>query len=76
MEPLHLFENIQDEDHRRPDILISNPYGGGPQIILDVAVTGVTGQSRRSDLHADQPLENISNHFFRWTMGDSHNLLV
>ena len=49
LEPMHLFENIQDEDNRRPDILISNPYGGGPQIILDVAVTGVNGQSRRSD---------------------------
>ena len=47
LEPLNLFENIQEEDNRRPDILISNPYGGGPQIILDVAVTGVTGQSRR-----------------------------
>ncbi len=57
LEPLHLFENIQDEDNRRPDILISNPYGGGPQIILDVAVTGVTGQSRRSDLDTDQPLQ-------------------
>ena len=40
-----------------PDILISNPYGGGPQIILDVAVTGVNGQSRRSDTETDQPLE-------------------
>ena len=30
---------------------------GGPQIILDVAVTGVTGQSRRSDLDTDQPLQ-------------------
>ena len=57
LEPLHLFENIQDEDNRRPDILISNPYGGGQQIILDVAVTGVTGQSRRSDLDTDQPLQ-------------------
>ena len=35
----------------------NNPYGGGPQIILDVAVTGVTGQSRRSDLDTDQPLQ-------------------
>ena len=57
LEPLHLFENIQDEDNRRPDILISNPYGGGQQIILDVAVAGVTGQSRRSDSGTDQPLE-------------------
>ena len=50
LEPLHLFQNIQADDNRRPDIFINNPYGGGPQIILDVAVTGVTGQSRRSDL--------------------------
>ena len=57
LEPLHLFENIQDEDNRRPDILVSNPYGGGPQIILDVAVTGVNGQSRQSDTGTDQPLE-------------------
>ena len=57
LEPLHLFENIQAEDNRRPDILINNPYGGGPQIILDVAVTGVNGQSRRSDQDTDQPLQ-------------------
>ena len=57
LEPLHLFENIQTDDNRRPDICINNPYGGGRQIILDVAVTGVTGQSRRSDLDTDQPLE-------------------
>ena len=58
LEPMHLFENIQDEDNRRPDILISNPYGGGQQIILDVAVTGVTGRSRQSDEDTDSPLEN------------------
>ena len=53
----HLFENIQTDDNRRPDICINNPYGGGRQIILDVAVTGVTGQSRRTDLDTDQPLD-------------------
>ena len=57
LEPLHLFENLQADDNRRPDICINNPYGGGPQIILDVAVTGVNGQSRRSDQDADQPLQ-------------------
>ena len=57
LEPLHLFENIQTDDNRRPDICINNPYGGGRQIILDVAVTGVTGQSRRTDLDTDQPLD-------------------
>ena len=39
-----------------PYIIIHNLYGGGPQIIVDVAVTGVNGKARRSDLDADQPL--------------------
>ena len=54
--PIHLFANFESEDNRRPDIIIHNPYGSGPQIIVDVAVTGVNGQARRSDLDADQPL--------------------
>ena len=33
-------------------------YSGGQQIILDVAITGVTGQSRQSDEDTDSPLEN------------------
>lgn len=33
--------NINSDDNRRPDILIQNPFGGGAQIILDVAITGV-----------------------------------
>ena len=36
-------------------------YSGGPQIILDVAVTGVNGQSRQSDTGTDQPLEYRCN---------------
>ena len=35
LEPIHLFSNLQVDDNRRPDIFIYNPYGGGPQIILD-----------------------------------------
>ena len=35
LEPIHLFSNLQVDDNRRPDIFINNPYGGGPQIILD-----------------------------------------
>ena len=38
------------------DILIKNPYGGGAQIILDIAITGVNGQTRHSDQDTDQPL--------------------
>ena len=37
------------------------PYGGGPRIIVDVAVTGVNGHARRSDLDADQPLHHRFN---------------
>ena len=61
LEPIQLFANIQSEDNRRPDILINNPYGGGPRIILDVAVTGVNGQSRHSDQDTDQPLNHRFN---------------
>ena len=33
-------------DHRRPDILVHNPYGGGRQVIIEVALTATTGQTR------------------------------
>ena len=61
LEPIHMFNNIESEDNRRPDILINNPYGGGPRIILDVAVTGVNGQARHSDEDTDQPLRHRFN---------------
>ena len=57
LEPIGLFADLFADDNRRPDILIRNPYGGGSQILVDVAVTGVNGQSRRSDQDADQPLQ-------------------
>ena len=56
LEPIHLFANFDSDDNRRPDVVIHNPYGGGPQIIMDVAATGVNGQARHSDLDTDQPL--------------------
>ena len=40
LEPMHMFSDLEPDDNRRPDILIRNPYGGGRQIIIDVAVTG------------------------------------
>ena len=39
------------------DILIRNPHGGGKQIILDVAVTGLDGNTRTNDDKPDQPLK-------------------
>ena len=57
LEPIRLFDNVNDDDNRRPDILIHNPFGGGAQIILDVAVTNVICQTRRSGEGVDQPLQ-------------------
>ena len=56
LEPIGLFDNVNTDDNRRPDILVHNPFGGGSRVILDVAVTGVTGRSRSSDEDVDQPL--------------------
>ena len=56
LEPLNLFSNLDPDDNRRPDILIRNPHGGGKQIILDVAVTGIDGTTRTNDDKPDQPL--------------------
>ena len=38
-----------DRNNQRPDILLRNPRGFGRQIILDVAVTGIDGQSRPTE---------------------------
>ena len=56
LEPLGLFNEIYPDDNRRPDILLRNPFGGGRQVILDVAVTGVDGSDRKVDDHPDQPM--------------------
>ena len=49
LEPIGLFVDILSDDNRRPDVFIRSPYGGGSQILVDMAVTGVNGHSRRSD---------------------------
>ena len=41
----------------RPDIHRRNPRGLGRQIILDVAVTGIDGQSRTSDDASERPMQ-------------------
>ena len=54
VEPTCLFADASgDGDHQRPDILLRSPRGFGRQIILDVAVTGLDGQSR--------PIEDLPN---------------
>ena len=56
LEPMHLFSDFEPDDNRRPDILIRNPYGGGKQIIIAVAVTGIDGTTRKNDDKPEQPL--------------------
>ena len=51
---MHLFPDFEPDDNRRPDILIRNPYGGGRQIIIDVAVTGIDGTARTNNNKPDQ----------------------
>ena len=47
VEPIRLFaEASPNSENQRPDILIRNPRGFGRPIILDVAITGIDGQSR------------------------------
>ena len=49
-----MFSDLQSDDNRRPDILIRNPYGGGKQIIIDVAVTGFNGSTRTNNNKPEQ----------------------
>ena len=51
VEPMRIFvEASTSGNNQRPDILLRNPRGGfGRQTIIDVAVTGIEGQSRTND---------------------------
>ena len=58
VEPMRLFANAgEDASNQRPDIFIRNPRELGRQVIIDVAVTGVDGQSRSSDEASERPLQ-------------------
>ena len=67
IEPTNLFDS---NTNLRPDLLISNPPGAGRQIILDIACTGIHGQSRRHDDDPDNPL----NVRFEAKMTKYHNI--
>ena len=54
LELMHMFSDIKSDDNCRPDILIRNPYGGGKQIIVDVAVTGFDGSTRTHNNKPEQ----------------------
>ena len=59
VEPLRLFNDAdEDASNQRPDIFIRSPRGLGRQVIIDVAVTGVDGQSRSSDEASERPLQD------------------
>jgi len=51
------FRRYGDVGNQRPDIFLRNPRGLGRQIIIDVAVTGVDGQSRTSAEAVERPLQ-------------------
>ena len=58
VEPLRLFNGAdEDASNQRPDIFIRNPRGLGRQVSIDVAVTGVDGQSRSNDEATERPLQ-------------------
>jgi hypothetical protein len=58
VEPILLFINAAEEAcNQGPDILLRNLTRFGRQVIIDVAVTGIDGQSRASDEAAERPLQ-------------------
>ena len=58
VEPMRLFNDVDENAcNQRPDIYLRNPRGLGRQVIIDVAVTGVDGQSRASDEAVERPLQ-------------------
>ena len=57
VEPVRIFADLSGGgNNQRPDILLRNPRGFGRQVIIDVAITGIDGQSRTSDDLPDRPL--------------------
>ena len=58
VEPTRLFDhNSGDVSNQHPDIFIRNPNGLGSQVIIDVALTGIDGQSRTSDEAVERPFD-------------------
>ena len=58
VEPMHLFvEAAEDRSNQRPYIFLRNARCLGRQVIIDVAVTGIDGQSRTSDEAAERPMQ-------------------
>ena len=57
VEPIRIFADLSGVgNNQRPDILLRNPRGFGMQVIIDVVITRIDGQSRTSDDLPDRPL--------------------
>ena len=55
---MRLFNDVAENAcSQRPDIFLRSPRGLGRQVIIDVAVTGVDGQSRATDEAVERPLQ-------------------
>ena len=55
-EPLHMFSGLEADDNRRPDILVRNPPGGGPQTVVEVAVSNFDSSTRTNNNKPEQVL--------------------
>ena len=54
LEPLHVFSQIKADDGRRPDMLIRNPFGGGSQKVVEVAISGFNNRNRTCNNKPEQ----------------------
>ena len=64
LEPLHVFSNVElnnerRPDERRPDLLIRNSPDGGPQTVIEVALSNFNSSSRRDNNKPEQVLDAI-----------------
>ena len=50
-------EAAEDTSNQRLDIFLRNPRGLGRQVIIDMAVAGIDGQSSTSDEAAERPMQ-------------------
>ena len=55
---MRLFNDaVEDASSQQPDVFLRNPRGLSRQVIIDVAATGVDGQSRASVEATERPLQ-------------------
>ena len=67
LEPLHVFSDVEVSnerrpDERRPDTIIRNPHGGGPQVVVEVTVSTFDNLNRTNDNRPEQVLITSEKH--------------